>query len=246
MSYLQITEYLQSITDWLNQNQGFVTVVIFVFTALYGWLSGTFSALRGKPKFKIDLIPGPTFVCTFPTGEMCKEQDVHRVGISLYLSIANCGSVASSVHEVHVGYRRTIVLFNKRWPQKLSRPHWLKNQIAALEDFQSRIGESIKVYPFLFQKNALLSESPNTYLQSGQSVIGVVYFEQADSFGSFQPLVTPKGAYLTVCVLDVFGHKHKRSFWVPSLTFERAREFNPAFGRTLSELNANSTPAKGS
>lgn len=52
-------------TKWSNDNQGIVSVAIFVFTIVFGWATGIFSALRRKPKFKLSLIDGPTFCCTY-------------------------------------------------------------------------------------------------------------------------------------------------------------------------------------
>lgn len=80
-----------AIAKGLNDNQGVVGVTIFVATLILGWVSGIFSALRRRPKFKIGLIDGPTFVCTFLTGKKFDDYDVHRTAVALYLKIANVG-----------------------------------------------------------------------------------------------------------------------------------------------------------
>lgn len=240
--YSEFFRFTNSSTNWLNENQGLVSVGIFVVTLFLGWASGIFSALRRKPKFKIELIPGPTFVCIFATGNTFNGHDVHRVGIALYLSIANCGSAASSLHALHVGYRWNLKPFTKIWIKYTLFRHWLKERTVSLSDFQVSIGNSTKVYPFLFQKNALSPIQQETYLQPGQSVVGVVYFEQPDSWGGCQPRVWKGQIHLSVRAVDVFGGRHTRSFRVPSANLEEARKYNPSFGRTLAELHGNPLP----
>lgn len=230
---------------WMNANQGLISVGLFIVIILLGWVSGIFSALRRKPKFRIELIPGPTFLCTFGTGDEFNGHDVHRVGIALYLSIANKGSAASSIDAVHVGYRWDLTPFSKMWIKHTLRRHWLKERTAALSDFQVIIGNNVKVYPFLFQKNYLSQVQQDTYLRPGQSVVGVVYFEQPDSWGGCQPLVWQGRTRLSVRILDVFGGRHSRSFWVPSISLEDATKFNPSFGRKISELQCKPLTGEG-
>lgn len=239
-----VVDIAVSSTKWLNENQGLVSVAIFLATLFLGWASGIFSALRRKPKFKIELIPGPTFVCVFSTGEQFNDHDVHRVGIALYLSIANCGSAASSLHELHVGYRWNLIPFTRSWLRHTLLRHWLRERTAALADFQVAIGENLKIYPFLFQANSLSFVRQETYLQPGQSVVGVVYYEQADSWGGCQPLVWHGRVRLAVRVIDVYGGKHTRTLSVPAVTLDEARKFNPAFGQTLAELQGKPLPGE--
>lgn len=239
-----IMSFAGSSADWINENQGLVGVGIFLLTLLLGWVSGIFSALRRKPKFNIKIKPGPSFVCTFSTGETFNEHEVHRVGIALYLSVANCGSAASSIDAVHVGYRWDLIPFSKMWLKYTVLRHWLKERTAALSDFQVAIGKSIKVYPFLFQKNHLSPVHQDTYLRPGQSVVGVVYFEQADSWGGCKPLIWRGETRLAVRVIDVFGGRHTRTFRVPAVTLEEARKFNPSFGLTIAELHGKPLPGE--
>lgn len=241
----QVLNYGASSAKWLNENQGVVGVAIFLVTLFLGWVSGIFSALRRKPRFQIDLIPGPTFVCISPTGSTYDGFDVHRVFIALYLSVANTGSAASSLHALHVGYRWNLIPFTRSWLRHTVRRHWLPDRTAALTDFQVAIGDSIKVYPFLFQANALSPVRQETYLQPGRSVVGVVYFEQPDSWGGCQPLIWHGRVRLAVRLVDVFGGRHTKTFWVPAVTLEEARKFNPSFGRTLAELHGEPLPGEG-
>jgi hypothetical protein len=239
-----IMSFAGSSADWINENQGLVGVSIFLLTLLFGWVSGIFSALRRKPKFKTKIIPGPSFVCTFSTGEKFNGHEVHRVGIALYLSVANCGSAASSIDAVHIGYRWNLIPFSMMWLKHTVLRHWLKERTAALSDFQVTIGKSIKIYPFLFQRNYLSPVHQETYLRPGQSVVGVVYFEQADSWGGFQPLIRREETRLAVRVIDVFGGRHTRTFRVPAVTLEEARKFNPSFGLTIAELHGKPLPGE--
>jgi hypothetical protein len=243
---LDFSRYAALTIKWLNDNQGLVSAGIFCLTLFLGWASGIFSALRRKPKFICGLIPGPTFACIFPTGEQFNGHDVYRIGFALYLSVANCGSAASSLHAVHIGYRWNVIPLTKIWFRKTLLRHWLQERTASLTDFQVVIGSNVKVYPFMFQRNFLSSLQQETFLQSGQSVVGIVYFEQSDSWGGSQPRVWKGRVRLSVRLLDVFGGRHTRSFWIPALSLEEARKFNPSFGRTLSALHGKPLPGDDS
>lgn len=227
---------------WLNDNQGIVSVAIFALTLAFGWVSGIFSALRRRPKFRVHLIPGPTFVCTFPTGQKHGDFDVHRTGIALYLKIANSGSEASSIDQISVGYHWQVTPFSRAWFKYGLGWFWLHDQTAAIHDFQVKIGENIKLYPFLTQKSINSPVQASTYLEPGQSENGVVYFEQLDSWGGCFPAVGKEGARIKICVKDVFGGKHIASFTVQSVTLEYARTYNPSFGKTLAELRNEPLP----
>lgn len=214
-------------------------MVLFLVTLLLGWVSGIFSALRLRPDFKIRLIPGPTFSCTFETGAQHDEHPVHRTGIALYLRIANVGSAPSSIESVAVGYRNA--MRPSWWPFR-SGWVWLTEQIAVIDDFQSKIGENIKFYPFLVQRSTISGEAANTYLKPGQSTNGVVYFEQCDSWGGFLPRTTTKGVRIKVKLTDVLERSHSAAFYIEALSMENARRYNPSFGKTLAELNHETLP----
>jgi hypothetical protein len=64
-------------SKWANDNQGVVSVTIFVIIIAFGWASGIFSALRRKPRLKLSLVEGPTFCCTYPIGKAHGEFEVH-------------------------------------------------------------------------------------------------------------------------------------------------------------------------
>lgn len=231
---------------WLNDNQGVVEVAIFAATALFGWASGIFSALRRRPKFKVSLIDGPTFCCTYSIGEMHGQYEVHRTGIALYLSVINIGSSSSSIAGISIGYHWHLRRFSAKWLRYSVGWFWLNEQAVALGDFQVRIGESVKIYPFLTQRNSLSPTPTDTFLDVGRSANGVVYFEQADSWGGCFPKVKDGHVRLKIRVRDVFGGQHTSIFDVPSVQFEHARKFCPAFGKTLSELRGKPLPCDAS
>ena len=232
----------EAFAKWLNDNQGVLGLSVFIATLLLGWLSGIFSALRRRPKLTLRLIPGPTFCSTFPTGAMHGEFSVHRTGFALYLRVSNIGAAATSLEDISVGYHCSIRPLSDQWLRFRVGWFWLKDQIAAIHDFQSRIGENIKIYPFLIQKSILSDRSADTFLVPGQSTNGVVYFEQSDSWGGFFPVAGPKGVRVKVVIQDTFGSKHTAKFTIAAVSMEHARTYNPSFGKTLSELRNETLP----
>lgn len=232
----------QEVAKWLNDNQGVLGAAIFLLTLGLGWVSGIFSALRRKPKFKIRLLPGPNLCCTFPTGKLDGEHEVHRTAISLYLAVANVGSAASSIENVAVGYHCHLRPFSWQWLRYSVGWHWLRNQMAVIHDFQASIGDNIKIYPFLVQSSILSGRSATTFLQPGEATNGVVYFEQSDSWGGLFPAPTRKGARVKVELRDTFGGRHTAKFHIDVASLERARTFNRSFGKTLAELRKEKLP----
>lgn len=229
-------------SKWSNDNQGVVSLGIFVVTMAFGWVSGIFSSLRRKPKLKLNLIAGPTFCCTYHVGKTQGEYEVHRTGIALYLAVANRGSAASSIGNVSVGYHWHLNRFSFQWLRYSIGWFWLRNQSVSLTDFQAKIGENIKVFPFLTQANHLAPVKAETFLQVGQSTNGVVYFEQSDSWGGCFPSVKDGRVRIKVSIEDAFGKTHTAKFTIPSVTMEYARKYNPAFGNTLAELHGEPLP----
>lgn len=70
-----VIDFYEKIFKWVNDNQGVVSIVIFLITLFIGWVSGIFSALRRKPRFKLSLLDGPTFCCTYLIGKKHGEYD---------------------------------------------------------------------------------------------------------------------------------------------------------------------------
>jgi hypothetical protein len=230
-------------SKWSNDNQGVVSISIFLATIALGWVTGIFSSLRRRPKFQLRLIDGPTFCCTYHVGKTHGDFKVHRTGIALYLEIANIGSASSSIANVSVGYHWHLQRFSFQWLRYSIGWFWLNNQSVSLTDFQAKIGENIKVFPFLTQVNHLVPMKVETFLQVGQSTNGVVYFEQADSWGGCYPSVKDDRVRIKVAVEDTFGKKHYAKFTIPSVPMEYARKYNPSFGSTFAELQGEPLPA---
>lgn len=241
---INASNFLATTLNWTNQNQGIVSIIIFVITLLIGWISGIFSALRRKPKFKLGLLPGPTFCCTFLIGKTFNEHGVHRTGFALYLTIANVGSAPASIRDIHIGYHWHLRPYSLNWIKYRLGWFWLREQVVALSDFQVDIGEKKKkIYPFLIQANNVSPNNPNTYIQVGQSERGVVYFEQEDSWGGCFPTIRNEKVTIKVKVIDVFGASHTAIFSIPVVSMEKARKFNPSFGTTIAELRNQPLPS---
>jgi hypothetical protein len=234
---------LSHAAKWSNANQGVLSLGIFATTLLLGWVSGIFGSLRRKPRFKLKLIPGPTFSCTFETGGEHAGFPVHRTALALYLNISNVGSASSSIHAISVGYHWRLRPFSRQWLQYGIGWFWLHEQVVALEEFQTKIGESIKFYPFLTQISAFAPSE--TYLEVGKSTNGVVYFEQEDSWGGCFPRVEKGTVKIRVSVRDVFNHRHQSTFQIPFVSLDEARKFNPSFGKTRAELQKQTLPFDG-
>ncbi len=239
---MTLSELYALSSKWSNDNQGVVSIGIFVVTMTFGWVSGIFSSLRRKPKFRLTLIDGPTFCCTYHVGKTQGDYEVHRTGIALYLVVANTGSAASSIANVSVGYHWHLQRFSLQWLRYSIGWFWLNNQSVSLTDFQAKIGENIKVFPFLTQANHLAPLKAKTFLQVGQSTNGVVYFEQADSWGGCFPSAKDGHVRIKVAIEDTFGKKHCAKFTIPSVQMEYARKYNPSFGSTLAELHGEPLP----
>lgn len=248
---MSVADLFEAGAEWANTNQGVVGLGIFLLTILFGWVSGIFSALRRKgkfsalrrkPKFKVKVIPGPSFCCTFGTGKKHNGYDVHRTGISLYLSVSNVGSAPSSLENVSIGYHWNLRPFSWLWIKNSLGWFWLCDQSIALADFQTEIGANIKFYPFLTQVSTVSGLSAETYLDVGRSTNGMVYFEQDDGWGGCSPAVRKGKVQIKVDVRDVFGKSHYTKFKVPALSLDDARKYNPAFGKTLAEINREPLP----
>lgn len=233
--------YLE-ISAWLNNNQGVVGCIIFLLTLAIGWLSGIFSALRRRPKFKIKLIEGPTFCCTYEKGKKYLDFKIHQTGIALYLHVSNIGSAASSIENISIGYHWHLTPFSIKWLRYRIGWFWLTEQAFSLSDFQVKIGSTTKCYPFLVQKSHISTSSSGTFLQPGQSQNGVVYFEQDESWGGCFPTEKNNTVKIKIRITDTFGVNHAKNFLIPSVDLAEARKYNPSFGKTFSELRGEELP----
>ena len=230
-------------TNWLNQNEGVLTLILFGLTLFLGWVSGLFSSLRQKPRFHISLIPGPTFVSVLGTGEKHGNFDVHRTCIALYLRIINAGSAGGAIDKVQVGYHWALRPLNITWLRYGLGWFWIEEQTVALDDFQvSMGGDKSKAFPFLTQRSHISGESATSYLRIGEATNGVVYFEQSDSWGGCFPFSRRGVVKMRLTVVDSLGGRHRARIEVPKVALAEARKFNPSFGQTFSELRAELSP----
>lgn len=225
--------------DWMNVNSGFVSVLIFIVTIFLGWVSGIFGALRRKPKFKIEVLQGPSICSVFYTGNKHQGFDAHRTAISLYLKITNIGNAPSQIDGINAGYHWNLNGINWLWLKYGIGWFWLRNVTIALEDFHVNLGdEKIKYFPFLLQKSILVDTTIDTYLEVGKSAIGMVYFEQQESWGASSPKPDVNGkAVIKVKVHDSFSRSYSTVVKIPLVGIEEAKKYNQYFGETFATIN---------
>ena len=220
---------MQSIIDWTNLNSGFLTLVLFFATLILGWASGIFKALMHKPKFKIDLLPNPTFICTYPTTKNLDQKDTHRTAAVIYLKVTNIGAAPAQINSVQLGYHNYSLKYTFLW-------YWL-NTTPSIGDFGHTIGDNLRIFPFLFQKSILLPQTIHTYLQSGQEAKGIVYFEQLESWGGFKPRIKNGKTKIKIRVIDSYQKVYSGVFQINIVDIEYAKKFNTNFGNTLALLD---------
>lgn len=222
---------MKAIIDWTNQNAGFLTLILFLVTLVIGWVSGIFRALMHKPKFKIALLPGPTFICTSLTEKEFNQSKTHRTAAVIYLKVTNIGTAPSQIVKVRLGYHNYSFKYRFLW-------FWL-DSTPSIGDFGHTIGENVRLFPFLFQKSALLPQEISTYLQSGQDTKGIVYFEQPESWGGFLPLSKNGKVKVKILVTDSLGKNYSTTFRLDTVELQYAKKFNKKFGQTLSMIEDN-------
>ena len=234
----------KQIVDLLNSNPGVVSVLVFISTLAIAWLSGLFRVIRQKPKLKIQLLEGPTFVCVFGTEGEYEGYKTHGVGIALYMRISNVGVSPTSIAGIKVGYHwntypnlRSLIRYRLGW-------FYLADQIVALADFQALVGENTKIYPFLTQKGFASGSSAETYLEPGNIANGVAYFEQRESWGRCYPISRNRKTKIKIVVSDIFERKHKFTTKIDRVSLEEAKKYNPKFGMTMMELHELRKPVE--
>ena len=224
--------------DWFNENSGFVSILIFVTTLVLGWVSGIFQALRKKPKFRINVITGPTMCSTFPTGNTHNGFDAHRTAISLYLKVTNVGSAPSTIDKIEIGYHWNISGLSFQSLKYRIGWYWLKKQTLSIEDFHTHItGDKFKVFPFLFQRSILTNSATDTYLEIGKNAMGIVYFEQNESWGASSPSVKNGHIKLKIKVYDSFLNSYSIISEIPMVDISDAKKYNKYFGETFKAIS---------
>jgi hypothetical protein len=235
---MQLSEEISTLSEWLNDNEGTLALILFAISAAFAWFSGIINALRRRPRLKISVIPGPTLCVINALGLDDCGRENHRLSISLYLNIANAGSAPTSIGNINIGYRWSLIWFSPYWWRRLFSVHWIENQTISLTDFQSVVSEDgdLKFFPFLTQKSVISGSSANTYLDVGEITNGVVYFEQPDAWGACQPVNLAGYAKIYIRIYDAFGGKHHAHAMVRIVDIAEAKKYNPSFGESLNGL----------
>lgn len=163
--------------------------------------------------------------------------------MALYLKISNPGAAPTSIDAIELGYHWHLKPFAKQWLKYRVGWFWLVNQSVALTNFQVLIGEDIKVYPFLSQRNQLSNAQPNTYLRIGESTNGVIYFEQDESWGGCFPSSSDGFTDIKLRVRDAQERQYISRHKIPVVNFEEAKKYNPRFGETHITLRGEFLPS---
>ncbi len=222
---------------WCNDNGGFVSVILFIVTLLFAWLSGLFALIRHRPRLKLSILPGPNFACVVLTGGKHNGYDVTRTFFALYLNVTNRGSAATTIQTVQLGYKWSINALNLLFLRYVIGWCWLRHPIISMTDFHVILKSgSAKFYPFLIQRSTVLPDTGDLFLPIGKSTHGVIYFEQRDAWGGCLPRAKKEKTLVKVCVVDSFGGKHSKKFALPVVPLNEARKFNPTIGVTHDEL----------
>lgn len=228
---------IHQLIKWTNDNQGVVTIVIFFATIIMGLASGIFQALRTKPRFKIDVLPGPSLCSTFLTGDKYEGYDVHRTAISVYMKISNVGTAPATIEKISLGYHWHLSKFNWLWLRYRILWFWLDHPITSMGDFQYDFGGGyVKIYPFLLQRTSSIMKDPNAYLLVGQSVNGVVYFEQDESWGGCFPSSQRGTTKVKVKICDSYSRVYSKVARIPIVSLDEAKKYSPTFGETFNIL----------
>lgn len=224
---------IETIIDWVNENAGFVSILIFLSTIIIAWISGLFKLLRNRPKFKIEIINHSSFGSIIDLKKTYQDYPVNKTAFAIYLRVTNIGRSASSIGKIRLGYLKSD--FSKN---PFSKRNWL-NEIVSKEDFKIEFENSdkIKVYPFLKQHNHYFNNNNDTFLPVGKSLNGMVYFEQDEAYGNWMPRINRdnKTTSLKIKIMDSFDKSHTKRFDLKLVDPNYALKFNPLFGQTQKE-----------
>lgn len=230
---------VEKIINWLNENEGFLSLILFIVTILIGWVSGIFKSFTKRPRFKIRIIEKMTYGSVFLTGEQYTPPaqgtyDLHKTAFVLYLEITNTGTADSKIGKIYVGYYPDTT--KPKWRQKRN---WIVES-NIMSNFALPIANSDKMLsiPHLKQKNEPDYSTLDTFLKIGDSVNGVSYHEQTRCWGNFYPRIENDGTVeLVVKINDAFGYCYKKKIFVPMKNINDAMANNPDFGMTEYLLN---------
>lgn len=237
-----ITEKAIAIIDLANKNSGFVTVVVFIASLLIAWISGAYSYINKTPFFKIKAIDK----CTF--GSIVKnnlDEAIHKTAFVFYLEITNKGKAASTFKEIKLGYVKRgksklnwiQYFFVKFYGREFKKMMWINNVIIK-NSFGIPLpnNEDSQFIPYLLQGNTDFYQKNDTYLEVGKISSGVVYFEQEESFGNYQPNIINGKTAIYIKIKDAFDNYHVNRFNIEMIDFTEALKFNSNFGQTQSSF----------
>lgn len=216
--------------DFTNNNSGFISVLLFILGLIIAWISGLFKLLRNNPEFRIELLEQCSFCCIIDLNKTYNNLPVTKTAFVIYVNISNIGKASSSIGKIRLGYRKSDFkhrLFSKRI--------WITETIAT-GDFTYNLNyNSVKVFPFLKQRNQIFENNTQCFLQVGQYVNGIVYFEQKEAYGSYMPRANKdlKHTNVKLEILDVFDNKHSKTFDLKLVDSTEALQYNESFGQTF-------------
>ena len=230
-------EYLNEIKMWSNENSGFLSLILFLFTFALGWVSGFFKAILKKPYLKIEVIEPKSFCSTFDIGRKTNGKSMHRTAISIYLKIINIGNSPTEVDKVAIGYKSAEYNNPFRW-------YWLEEEVVCLSDFIVPLGdEDSKVMPFLKQRNQTINNNTSLYLQVASSCLGITYFEQEASTGNYFPKCDENYyVKIKVKVIDTLGNAYFQKSKILKLQLKAAQKWCEKYGQTREKLVENKVP----
>lgn len=218
---------LLDISQWSNENSGYLALIIFLVTLLISFIIFLFKKTTApKPSLKIEVIKHPTMCSSFATGNINENQKLHSTAFLIYLKITNDGKIPIQIGNINIAYKSEN---NKeKW-------YWINEETTLLEDYMTPIGDKLKVYPFLKQLNYVSPSTTKTYLQSGEDTNGLVYFEQKESQGLDYPSIDSNFKVETkIVVHDTVGNKWSIEYLIVKVQIEPIREICPSFGLTRS------------
>ena len=229
---------IANIIDWCNVNSGFLSLVLFLATFIFGWISGFFKSIIIKPDFRIEGLKQCTFCTIIDLNETYKGLPVHKTAFVVYLKVSNIGNISSSINKVELGYYKSD--FKTKF---FSKRRWVKQTICK-EDLKIELPDSdkLKVYPFLTQRNQLYSKEIDTFLEVGKQITGVVYFEEYEAYGNLMPrLESDNLVDIEVKIHDVFGNTFCKKIKIKYVEPKEAFRYNSCFGQTYKEYLKSTT-----
>ena len=236
----EIIEIFNYIVKWTNENSGFLSLVLFLATLVYGWWSGLWNSLNKKAKLKIRFIDKVSFYSFFHIGEKWLdkksnvEYDLHKTGFAVYMSIANVGNKPTTIDKIYLGYEK-----NK------PKSNWFKKDINWLaqwhpaEEFkmENADGTFIAVNNLRIKYNSTDNKNDD-FLDVGTSTVGVAYFEQETAWGNYSPKqLEDESIEIIIKIRDIYHKEYKFRTSLKKLPIEKARKYNQHFGNIENLIN---------